>query len=240
MMEAYRSAQDYARFMGAAPEEPERKEEPAETVPVNPDHAEQKSPLDAVAMLVKKAHAEQKKVQTDAPQPVVSKSTPLPSVYNGQRCDYSASHQCENEAGLKHFIKHGEIHGCAGCCRECKNKDTCEYSCAYAFKGKETQEQPKEQSRGRDTLHKLAEKTLGANAAWELEWEDVRFRLAYYKQPLPGGATLWKRVDTTREDAGQTCDDYAIILQDNRFFTCGWISFYSGITDILTNYFELK
>lgn len=93
---------------------------------------------------------------------------------------------------------------------------------------------------GNDTLHKLAEKTLGANAAWELEWEDVRFRLAYYKQPLPGGATLCKRIDTTREDAGQTCDDYAIILQDNSFFTCGWIGFHFGITDILTNYLELK
>jgi ParB family chromosome partitioning protein len=239
LMEAYRSAQDYARFMGAASEEPEQKEEPAETVPVNPDYAEWKLPPEAIAM-VEKAHEEKRKAQTDGPQPVVSKSTPLPSVYNGQRCDYSASHQCENEAGLKHFIKHGEIHGCVGCCRDCKNKDTCEYSCAYASKGKETQEQPREQAHGRDTLHKLAEKTLGANAAWELEWEDVRFRLAYYKQPLPGGAKLWKRIDTTREDAGQTCDDYAIILQDNSFFTCGWIGFYSGITDILTNYFELK
>nr|DAI71805.1 MAG TPA: chromosome partitioning protein [Caudoviricetes sp.] len=239
LMEAYRSAQDYARFMGAAPEEPEQKEKPAETIPVNPDYAEWKLPPEAIAM-VEKAHEEQRKVQTDAPKPAVSKSVPLPSVYNGQRCDYSASHLCENEAGLKHFIKHGEIHGCAGCCRYCKSKDTCEYSCVYASKGKETQEQPKEQARGRDTLHKLAEKTLGANAAWELEWEDVRFRLAYYKQPLPGGATLWKRIDTTREDAGQTCDDYAIILQDNSFFTCGWIGFYSGITDILTDYFELK
>lgn len=183
LMEAYRSAQDYARFMGAAPEEPEQKEEPAETVPVNPDHAEQKSPLDAIAMLVEKAHEEQKRAQNDAPKPTES---------------------------------------------------------PYRAEPVEIHEQPKEQSRGRDTLHKLAEKTLGANAAWELEWEDVRFRLAYYKQPLPGGATLWKRVDTTREDAGQTCDDYAIILQDNSFFTCGWISFYSGITDILTNYFELK
>lgn len=239
LMEAYRSAQDYARFMGAAPEEPEQKEEPAETVPVNPDYAEWKLPPEAIAM-VEKAHEEQRKVQNDAPQPVVRKSTPLPSVYNGQRCDYSASHRCENEAGLKHFIKHGEIRGCAGCCRYCKSKDTCEYSCAYASKSKDTQDQPKEQAHGRDTLHKLAEKTLGANAAWELEWEDVRFRLAYYKQPLPGGATLWKRIDTTREDAGQTCDDYAIILQDNSFFTCGWIGFHSGITDILTDYFELK
>lgn len=190
LMEAYRSAQDYARFMGAAPEEPEQKEEPAETVPVNPDYAEWKLPPEAIAM-VEKAHAEQRKNLNDAPKPAA-------------------------------------------------NKDTCEYSCVYASKGKETQEPPKEQPRGRDTLHKLAEKTLGANAAWELEWEDVRFRLAYYKQPLPGGATLWKRIDTTREDAGQTCDDYAIILQDNRFFTCGWIGFHSGITDILTDYFELK
>lgn len=239
LMEAYRSAQDYARFMGAAPEEPEQKEEPAETVPVNPDYAEWKLPPEAIAM-AEKAHEEQRKVQTDAPKSVVSKRTPLSSMYNGQRCDYSPSHRCENEAGLKHFIKHGEILGCAGCCIYCKSKDTCEYSCVYASKGKETQEPPKEQPRGRDTLHKLAEKTLGANAAWELEWEDVRFRLAYYKQPLPGGATLWKRIDTTREDAGQTCDDYAIILQDNSFFTCGWIGFHSGITDILTNYFELK
>lgn len=239
LMEAYRSAQDYARFMGAEPEEPEQKEEPAETVPVNPDYAEWKSPPEAVTM-VEKAHEEQRKAQNDAPKPAVNKNVPLPSVYSGQKCDYSASHLCENEAGLKHFIKHGEIHGCAGCCSYCKRKDTCEYSCAYASKSKDTQEPPKEQARGRDTLYKLAEKTLGENAAWELEWEDVRFRIAYYKQPLPGGATLWKRIDTTREDAGQTCDDYAIILQDNSFFTCGWIGFYSGITDILTNYFELK
>ncbi len=111
---------------------------------------------------------------------------------------------------------------------------------ATDFDTKETQNQPNEQARGRNTLYKLAEKTLGANAAWELHWEDAIFRLAYYKQPLPGGATLWKRIDTTRENAGQTCDDYAIILQDNSFFTCGWICFYSGITDILTDYFELK
>ena len=182
LMEAYRSAQDYARFMGAAPEEPEQKEEPAETVPVNPDYAEWKLPPEAIAM-VEKAHEEQKKTQNDAPKPTAS---------------------------------------------------------PYRAEPVEIHEPPKEQARGRDTLHKLAEKTLGENAAWELEWEDVRFRLAYYKQPLPGGATLWKQIDTTREDAGQTCDDYAIILQDNSFFTCGWIGFHSGITDILTNYFELK
>ena len=46
-------------------------------------------------------------------------------------CEFSVSHKCENEAGLKHFIKHGVIQGCAGCCRFCLNKDTCEYRCAY-------------------------------------------------------------------------------------------------------------
>lgn len=182
LMEAYRSAQDYARFMGAAPEEPEQKEEPTETLPVNPDYAERKLPPEAVAT-VEKAHEEQKKAQSDEPKPTAS---------------------------------------------------------PYRTEPVEIHEPPKEQVRGRDTLHKLAEKTLGANATWELEWEDVRFRLAYYKQPLPGGATLWKQIDTTREDAGQTCDNYAIILQDNSFFTCGWIGFHSGITDILIDYFELK
>lgn len=46
-------------------------------------------------------------------------------------CELSASHKCENEAGLKHFIKHGVIQGCAGCCRFCMDKDTCEHRCAY-------------------------------------------------------------------------------------------------------------
>lgn len=51
-----------------------------------------------------------------------------------RHCDYSNTHACENEAGLRHFIKHGEIRGCVGCCPGCLNKDTCEYCCAYAKK----------------------------------------------------------------------------------------------------------
>lgn len=105
---------------------------------------------------------------------------------------------------------------------------------------REAAQKQEEQQRGKKTLRLLAEKTLKEDAPWELAWEDVQFGLEYYKQPLPGGAKLWKRVDKTRREAGQTCDDYAIILQDNKFYTCGWISFYSGITDLLTQYFELK
>lgn len=97
-----------------------------------------------------------------------------------------------------------------------------------------------EEPRGKNTLRKLAEKMLEDNAPWEMAWEDVQFRLEYDKQPLPGGATLWRRVDETRKESGQTCEDYAIILPDNKFYTCGWISFYSGITDLLTKYFDLK
>ena len=105
---------------------------------------------------------------------------------------------------------------------------------------REVAQKQEEQQCGKKTLHLLAEKTIKETAPWELAWEDVQFGLEYYKQPLPGGATLWKRVDQTRREAGQTCDDYTIILQDNKFYTCGWISFYSGITDLLTQYFELK
>ena len=98
-----------------------------------------------------------------------------------------------------------------------------------------------EESRRHGTLYKLAEKTLQEDSAlWSLGWEDVRFRIAYYSHPLPGGATLWRRVDETRQDAGQPCEDYAIILQDHSFYTCGWISYHAGMPDILTKFFELK
>ena len=97
-----------------------------------------------------------------------------------------------------------------------------------------------EEPRGYNTLYKLAEKMLRDDAPWTMGWEDVQFRLSYYNQPLPAGATLWKRTDDTRKWAEQPCDDYAIILQDGKFFTCGWIGFHSGITDILTKYFDLK
>ena len=97
-----------------------------------------------------------------------------------------------------------------------------------------------EEPKGHGTLYKLACKTLQDDAPWAMGWEDVQFQLAYYSQPLPGGATLWKRVDETLQDAGQPCEDYAIILQDHSFYTCGWISYYAGMPDILTKFFELK
>ena len=214
LMEAYRSAQDYARFMGKTNEPQDVKGESECKTAQNAD----------AAVTTTESAAQNAKTET-----LITSET-------GE--DASASIR----ATSKHPCESGRVES---------EEDSSVFLPSttdipktippvYACNAKKVQEQPKEQPRGRDTLHKLAEKTLGANAAWELEWEDVRFRLAYYKQPLPGGATLWKRIDTTREDAGQTCDDYAIILQDNSFFTCGWIGFYSGITDILTNYFELK
>lgn len=214
LMEAYRGAQDYARFMGKADEPQDVKEESKCKTAQNAD----------AAVTTAESAAQNAKTET-----LITSET-------GE--DASASiratsqHPCESD--------HAESEGDSSVFLPSTTDISKTIPPVYACNAKEVQEQPKEQPRGRDTLHKLAEKTLGANAAWELAWEDVRFRLAYYKQPLPGGATLWKRIDTTREDAGQTCDDYAIILQDNSFFTCGWIGFYSGITDILTDYFELK
>lgn len=279
LMEAYRSAQDYARFMGAAPEEPEQKEEPVETAlksaPEFPKWVIESAKEVCEMNLFKKcSEFTAKELSTIiAERGMCGRS--LKTGFVDFCRDKIRFWKDENEDFTFTWAKFVKL------CVEQKiahakepaetvpvNPDYAEWklppeaiamvekaheeqrkaqtdapkptASPYRAEPVEIHEPPKEQARGRDTLHKLAEKTLGANAAWELEWEDVRFRLAYYKQPLPGGATLWKRIDTTREDAGQTCDDYAIILQGNSFFTCGWIGFYSGITDILTNYFELK
>lgn len=279
LMEAYRSAQDYARFMGAAPEEPEQKEEPAETAlksaPEFPKWVIESAKEVCEMNLFKKCS----EFTAKALSAIIVESGFCGRSLKTGFVDFHRDKIRFWKDGYKDFtftwaefvklcVEQKIAHAKEPAETVPVNPDYVEWklppeaiamvekaheeqkkaqndapkptASPYRTEPVEIHEPPKEQARGRDTLHKLAEKTLGANAAWELEWEDVRFRLAYYKQPLPGGATLWKRVDTTREDAGQPCDDYAIILQDNSFFTCGWIGFYSGITDILTNYFELK
>ena len=108
------------------------------------------------------------------------------------------------------------------------------------WEAREAAQKQEEQQRGRKTLHMLDEKTIKETAPWELEWEDVQFGLEYYKQPLPGGAMFWKRIDQNRQHAGiMNYDDYAIILQDGKFFTCGWIPKISVIAE-LVRYFVLK
>lgn len=181
-MQAVKDAQDYARFMGQASEDPEPekppKAAPAETLP----KPAPKPPQDIHEEIVQ------------------SIERTAPSVYR------TAPQTAEPEEKSASAVNPA------------------------------TPEEPK----GHGTLYKLACKTLQDNAPWAMAWEDVRFQLAYYSQPLPGGATLWKRVDETRQDAGQPCEDYAIILQDHSFYTCGWISYYAGMPDILTKFFELK
>lgn len=270
LMEAYRSAQDYARFMGAASEEPEQKEEPAETLPKTECPAWVLECAKEVCAFdwVKSAREFTAKALVDAKGDLCGQSLKDGFVdYSYGKIRFWGSKNGEFTFTWARFVKACLENGIYS-----QNRGRLSLDAAIAVENKtaDIQTAQVEQNRGMEpenaaaapektgnaeeecpailntcilgnnTLHKLAEKTLGENAAWELEWEEVRFRLAYYKQPLPGGATLWKRIDTTREDAGQTCDDYAIILQDNSFFTCGWIGFYSGITDILTNYFELK
>lgn len=270
LMEAYRSAQDYARFMGAAPEEPEQKEEPAKTVPKTECPAWVLECAKEVCAFdwVKSVQEFTAKALIDAKGDLCGRRLKEGFVdFDNRKIRFWGSKNGEFAFTWERFVKACLENGIYSQNRE---KSSLDAAIAVENKTADIQTAQVEQNRGMEpgnaaavpektgnaeeecpaisntcirgnnTLHKLAEKTLGANAAWELEWEDVRFRLAYYKQPLPGGATLWKRIDTTREDAGQTCDDYAIILQDNSFFTCGWIGFYSGITDILTDYFELK
>lgn len=270
LMEAYRSAQDYARFMGAEPEEPEQKEEPAETVPKTGCPAWVLECAKEVCAFdwVKSAREFTAKALIEAKGGLCGRSLKDGFVnFDNRKIRFWGSKNGEFTFTWKRFVKTCLENGIYS---QNRKKSSLDAAIAVENKTADIQTAQVEQNRGmkpenvaaapekpenaeegcpaisntcirgNDTLHKLAEKTLGENAAWELEWEDVRFRLAYYKQPLPGGATLWKQIDTTREDAGQICDSYAIILQDNSFFTCGWIGFHSGITDILTNYFELK
>lgn len=181
-MQAVKDAQDYARFMGQASEDPEPEEPPkaapAETVP----KPAPKPPQDIHEETIQSIERTAPSVYRTAPQEAKPEEKSAPAA---------------NPAAPEEPKEHG-------------------------------------------TLYKLACKTLQDDAPWAMGWEDVQFQLAYYSQPLPGGATLWKRVDETRQDAGQPCEDYAIILQDHSFYTCGWISYYAGMPDILTKFFELK
>lgn len=94
--------------------------------------------------------------------------------------------------------------------------------------------------RGHGTLVQLAQKALREDAPWTPYKTDSVLGEEFYVQDLPGGAGLFKRIDKTRADAKKPfSDDYAIILQDYSFFTCGWLKNFS-IEAELVRYFELK
>lgn len=85
-------------------------------------------------------------------------------------CELSASHKCENEAGLKHFIKHGVIQGCAGCCRFCMNKDTCEHRCAYVKDTPEQAQETKPAAFDFSALGDLAEQAVETDQQFDLHY----------------------------------------------------------------------
>lgn len=95
-------------------------------------------------------------------------------------------------------------------------------------------------NRGLNTLIKLARKTLDDKEAWTLYLCEPEFRVEYYKQSLPGGATLWMRLDEIAKERLSTAGyvDYAIILQDKSFYTDGWIGM-GCIVDDLVKWFNL-
>lgn len=212
-MQAVKDAQDYARFMGQGSEEPEP-EEPQKAAP--PETIPQKEDFQEC-----KKNLLSSRAATAAGNPTVGIQKVQGADDHGTGAANAAKRQGTQAIATENAPAMPSIY-----------KSSTKKSPNFPV--------PPEESRGHSTLYKLACKTLQDNAPWALAWEDVRFRLAYYSQLLPGGATLWKRVDETRQDAGQPCEDYAIILQDHSFYTCGWISYYAGMPDILTKFFELK
>lgn len=239
-MQAVKDAQDYARFMGQASENPEPedppKAAPAETLPKESD----KFPLWVLAVaddVCKKSWVE------DLPEFSAKclescwhvKHCIAENLRSGSiRCSPEGIHFGNNSGGEEIFLTWERFvsfcidEGIAPEKRAAKPVEPAKPAAGLA-----APEEPK----GHGTLYKLACKTLRDNAPWDMVWNDVKFQLVYYSQLLPGGATLWKRVDKTRQDAGQPCEDYAIILQDHSFYTCGWISYYAGMPDILTKFF---
>lgn len=248
-MQAVKDAQDYARFMGQASEDPEPEEPPkaapAETLPKT---------VTEYPEWVAEPAKEVCEIEWVKNAPDFTADTLIKSLIKskGCACGRSLTHGfvdfeldkirlCEYEKGDYSFTWAEFVRFCIE-----KGIAPKKHAAKSAAKPVEPAKPAAdlaapEEARGHGTLYKMALKTLQEDSAlWTLGWEDVRFRLAYYSQPLPGGATLWKRVDETRQDAGQPCEDYAIILQDHSFYTCGWISYYAGMPDILTKFFELK
>lgn len=92
-----------------------------------------------------------------------------------------------------------------------------------------------EESRGKDTLHKLAEKELSRKALWTFDRNLFIFQLDFYKHSLPGGAELYRMEDRQKDEHKR----YAIILQDYEFFTSGWET-YEEAVESLVRYLNLK
>ena len=95
-------------------------------------------------------------------------------------------------------------------------------------------EKPAE-SRGKDTLRKLAEKELSQKALWTFDRNLFIYQLDFYKHSLPGGAELYRMEDSQNDGHSR----YAIILQDYKFFTSGWEPYEEAI-ESLVRYLNLK
>ena len=92
-----------------------------------------------------------------------------------------------------------------------------------------------EESRGKDTLRKLAEKELSQKALWTFDRNLFIYQLDFYKHSLPGGAELYRMEDRQKNEHKR----YAIILQDYEFFTSGWEP-YEEAVESLVRYLNLK
>lgn len=195
-MQAVKDAQDYARFMGQASEDPEPEEPPkaapAETLP----KPAPEPPQDIHEEIVQSIEQTAPSVYRTAPQAAKPEEKSVEPAKPA--ADLAA------QARAKPFP------------RDISN-------------------------RGLNTLIKLARKTLDDKEAWTPYMREPEFRVEYYKQSLPGGATLWMRLDEIAKERLSTAGyaDYAIILQDKSFYTDGWIGM-GCIVDDLVKWFNLS
>lgn len=73
------------------------------------------------------------------------------------KCSYDNNYVCNiEEITRKHFMKRGNIVGCAGCCFGCLNKEKCEYCCEFAKKEIELCKQKKSEIVGEVAYEKCA------------------------------------------------------------------------------------
>lgn len=195
-MQAVKDAQDYARFMGQASEDPEPEEPPKAAPAVTIPKPAPKPPQDIHEEIVQSIERTAPSVYRAAPQAVKPKEKSVEPA--------KPSADLAAQARAKPFP------------RDISNREL-------------------------NTLIKLARKTLDDKEAWTLYLCESEFRVEYYKQSLPGGATLWMRLDEIAKERLSTAGyaDYAIILQDKSFYTDGWIGM-GCIVDDLVKWFNLS
>lgn len=256
-MQAVKDAQDYARFMEQASEDPEPEEPPKAAPAVTIPKESDKFPLWVLVVaddVCKKSWVE------DLPEFSAKclescwhvKHYIAENLKSGSiRCSPKGIHFGNNSGGGEIFLTWERfVSFCIdeGIAPEKHAAKSAAKSVEPAKPAADLAAQARAKPFPRDisnrelnTLIKLARKTLDDKDAWTLYLCEPEFRVEYHKQSLPGGATLWMRLDEIAKERQNTAGyaDYAIILQDKSFYTDGWIGM-GCIVDDLVKWFNLS